>query len=141
MCTPKRIEEISVEDLSRSRWCYFHDDEGGYDSFEWVIPATHPKFSEEIMELELATFRFQGGEELKGMYDGVKNFIVHLAGEWYAFWFGGIAPTELDKQKLKAALGELGLRLPVSATAEWSRVSQTYHGIRYYDEDGRETEA
>ena len=92
------------------------------------------------MELELATFRFQGGEQLKGMFDGAKCFSAYLAGDWYAFWSGVRVPTEQDREKLKATLAELGLRLPVNATARWSGKSENYSGIRYYDEAGDEVE-
>lgn len=140
MSFPKRIEGISVEDLDRYRWCYFHDDEGEYDSFEWVIPETHPKFSEDVIQLELATFRFHGGEELLGMFDGSKCFSIYLDGEWHGLWYGVRIPTEQDKAKLKMALGGLGLDLPVVATAKWSGKSESYKGIRYYDEARNEVE-
>jgi len=141
MSSPKRLEEITVEDLSQHRWCYFHDDDGGYDSFEWVIPDTHPKFSDNVIQLELATFRFQGGEELKGMFDGSKCFSMDLTGVWYALWYGGMTPTERNKQDLNKALDDLGLCLPVTAIATWSGQSETYNGIRYYDQAGCEVEA
>lgn len=140
MSEPKRIEEITVEDLSSNRWCYFHDDQGGYDCFEWVIPDTHPEFSEEIMEMELATFRFRGGEEYKGMFDGTKCFTVYLAGEWHSFWRGGFPPSESDTVNFKAVLSELGLMLPVVATARWSGKVDQYNGLRYYDQDQNEVE-
>lgn len=98
MCKPKRIEDITLDDLICHRWCYFHDDDEGFDSFEWLIPDTHPKFSTEVIEMELATFRFQGGEEFLGMFDGASNFSVFLAGNWYSFWTGGSGPTEEEKR-------------------------------------------
>jgi hypothetical protein len=140
MPTPKRIEEITVEDLTLHRWCYFHDDDGGVDSFEWVIPDTHPKFSEDIIEMELATFRFQGGEEFAGMFDGSESFSVYLAGRWYTLWYGVRAPSEHEKANFKAALRELGLNLPVNAKARWSGKSVSYSGLRYLDEAGIEIE-
>jgi hypothetical protein len=136
---PKKIEDISTEDLSRHRWCYYHDNEGDFDSFEWVIPDTHPKFDPYLMELELATFRFSGGQEFLGMLD-VSQFSVCLGGQWYSFWTGAFEPTEQDTARLKEALHRLGLTLPVEATAKWSGRSACYNGIRYLDEDDNEVE-
>lgn len=60
-CTaPKRLEELTVTDLEGNRWCLYQDDEEGYDGFEFVIPDTHPGFSEHVIEIELANFIFSG---------------------------------------------------------------------------------
>jgi hypothetical protein len=141
MSLPKRIEDVTVEDLSQHRWCYFYDDDGEYDPFEWVIPETHPKFNEEVVQLELATFRFESGQELQGMFDGSKCFSVFLNGDWYALWYGVRIPIEQDIGKLKMVLCELGLQLPVNATAKWSGKAEIYSGIRYYDKTRNEVEA
>ena len=139
MSAAKRIEHISLDDLIRHRWCYFHDDEGGFDAFEWVVPDTHPKFDPYVMELELATFRFHGGQEFLGMLDG-SQFSVCLAGEWHSFWAGIVKPTEQVQSRLREALDRIGLALPVEATAKWSGKSACYNGIRYLDDDDNEVE-
>lgn len=91
------------------------------------------------MELELAKFRFSGGQEFLGMLDGAQ-FVVCLAGEWHSFWTGAFKPTEQHTERLKAALSRLGLALPVEATAKWSGKSACYNGIRYLDDDDNEVE-
>jgi hypothetical protein len=136
MSTPKRIADITLDDLSRHRWCYFHDDEGGFDSFEWVIPDTHPKFDTDVIELELATFRFQSGHEFLGMFDGSNCFSICLADEWFSFWTGIRKPTEQEKLHLANAMSQLGLTVPIEATAKWSGTSERYRGIRYLNEAG-----
>lgn len=136
---PKKIEDISIYDLRRHRWCYFQEDEGGFDSFEWVIPDTHLRFDARILELELATFRFYGGEEFLGMLDGCQ-FSVCLGGEWHSFWTGVAKPSEQMKANLTKALGRLGLALPVEAKAKWSGKLERYNGIRYIDEQGNEAD-
>lgn len=141
MPDPKRIEDITLDDLTRHRWCYFHDDEEGYDSFDWVIPDTHPRFSTEVTEVELATFRFHGGQEFLGMFDGYLQFSVCLEGEWHSFWTGVAKPTEQKSARLAEVLTQLGLALPVVTTAKWSRQSARYHGIRYIDEQGNTVES
>lgn len=134
---PKRIEDITINDLCEHRWCYFHDDEAGFDSFEWVIPDTHPKFDTHVIELELATFRFHGGQEFLGML-ACSQFSVCLSGKWHSFSTGIVKPTE-DVKSLKEALRRLGLALPVVATAKWSGTSERFNGIRYF-EHGDEVE-
>lgn len=141
MCKPKLIEDITLEDLSRNQWCYFHDDDEGYDGFEWAIPDDHPDYSDEIMGPELAIFRFRASEQFTGMFDGASCFTACLAGEWYSFWCGVGIPSELKVSRLNDKLNELGLLLPVVATAKWSHRSETYNGIRYFDETGNEVEA
>jgi len=141
MVAPKRIEAITIEDLRLCRWCYFHDDEGGFDGFEWVIPESHPKFSKDIIELEPATFCFQGGQEFEGMFDGSKCFSVYLGDNWHSLWHGSVPPRAAEVASFKTMLSELGLALPVVATARWSGKSECYGGLRYYDHHSNEVEA
>ncbi|MDI5831559.1 hypothetical protein [Shewanella xiamenensis] len=78
MCKPKAIEEITIEDLKAHRWCFYQNDEEGFNAFEHVIPDSHPDFSERVIELELSEFIFSNGETLLGVYDGSEAFnIIH----------------------------------------------------------------
>ncbi|CAN7197468.1 hypothetical protein LJR289_000512 [Pseudoduganella sp. LjRoot289] len=141
MYAPKRIEEITVEDLRLCRWCYFCDDNDGFDGFEWAIPELHQKFSTAVVELELATFRFKGGQEFDGMFDGSKSFSVYLQGRWHSLWRGEVRPSAAEVAAFNSAISELSLSLPIVATARWSGKSECYGGLRYYDQDGAEVEA
>ena len=58
MCKPKAIEDITLEDLRAKRWCFYDNEEEGFNSFEWVIPDDHPSYSEHVIELELSEFTF-----------------------------------------------------------------------------------
>lgn len=140
MTAPKSISEITIEDLKRHRWCYFPVDDDEYNSFEHVIPNTHPLFDENVIELELATFQFSVGQECFGMYDGSKTFAVRLNDEWLYFWSGVRKPTATEVQHTKVALKNSGLALPVTATAVWSGATQVYGGLRYFDNQYNEVE-
>ncbi|HEY2021339.1 hypothetical protein [Paraburkholderia sp.] len=140
MQAPKRIEEITIEDLRLCRWCYFQDDGGGFDAFEWVIPESHPKCNEDVVELELATFCFRRGQEFQGMFDGSKCFSVYLGDKWHSLWHGSVPPRAAEIADFKTALCELRLSLPVVATAQWSGKSECYGGLRYYDHAKTEVE-
>jgi len=141
MAHPRQIDSITVEDLTAHRWCYFHDDQDGFDAFEHVIPDTHPKFDENIMELELAEFSFVGGCVRFGMFDGSKCFSVCLNGEWFPLWTGGSKPSAAQISDFRNALDAESLELPVTARAHWSGVSVTYCGVRYYNNNLEEVEA
>ncbi len=133
---PKRIEELTVTDLEDCRWCVYHNDEEGYDSFEFVIPDTHPNYSEDVIEIELAHFIFPDGRTLKGSFDGVASFSVFHNGNWYSFWFGISKPSKGTIAEFKDFLTANRLALPVSATAIRSGTSRIYNGLQYLDNSG-----
>ncbi|MFC0348211.1 hypothetical protein [Undibacterium danionis] len=140
MSKPKRIEDITVLDLKSHRWCYLNDDEGGYDAFEYVVPDSHEQFDENVLELELAVFKFNGDREYFGMYDGSKSYSIYLDNEWFSFWHGVRKPTESEIAHFKDTLLASNLAFPVSARAYWSGQTELFRGIRYYDERGIEIE-
>ena len=133
---PKRIEELTVTDLESNRWCLYHNDEEGYDSFEFVISDSHPGFSEYVTEVELANFIFPDGTVLKGIFDGSESFSVFHNGNWYSFWFGVSKPSECTMAELKEFLTKNSLALPVTAIAVHSGTSRTYKGLMYIDDTG-----
>ena len=136
-CTvPKRIEELTVADLESNRWCVYHNDKEGYDSFEYVIPDTHPDFSEHVVEIEVAHFIFSDGKVLKGIFDGSESFSFFHNGYWYSFWYGILKPSKSAVSKFKELLAINHLVLPVSAKAAWSGTSRTYNGLQYVDDTG-----
>ncbi|MFH6598454.1 hypothetical protein ACEVAQ_06990 [Ectopseudomonas khazarica] len=133
---PKHIEELTVADLESNRWCVYHNDEEGYDSFEFVIPDTHLNFSEHAIEIELAHFTFPDGRILKGRFDGSESFSVCHNGNWYSFWLGISKPNENTIAEFKKFLTVNRLALPVHATATWSGTSKTFNGLQYLDDTG-----
>ncbi|MFL9814553.1 hypothetical protein D7241_14970 [Stutzerimonas sp. VN223-3] len=133
---PKRIEELTVADLESNRWCVYHNDEEGYDSFEFVIPNTHPDFSEHAIEIELAHFVFSDGKVFKGLFDGSESFSVFHKGNWYSVWYGASKPSKNAVSEFKEFLTINQLALPVSATAAWNGASRVYNGFQYVDDTG-----
>ncbi|WAC43835.1 hypothetical protein OU997_16500 [Pseudomonas sp. SL4(2022)] len=133
---PKRIEELTVADLESNRWCVYHNDEEGYDSFEFAIPDTHLNFSEHAIEIELAHFTFPDGKILKGSFDGSESFSVCHNDNWYSFWFGISKPNENTIAEFKEFLTVNRLALPAHATATWSGTSRTFNGLQYLDDTG-----
>lgn len=133
---PKRIEELKVVDLESNRWCVYHNDEEGYDSFEFAIPDTHLKFSEHAIEIELAHFAFPDGTILKGSFDGSESFSVFHNGNWYSFWFGISKPNDNTIAEFKEFLTVNRLALPARATATWSGTSRVFNGLQYLDDTG-----
>lgn len=140
MTYPKRVEDITLNDLQSHRWCYLHDDEQKFDSFEWLIPDTHPRFSTDVIEMELAIFRFKDGQEFIGRFDGSAQFSVSLAGKWHSFWTGIMRPAEEEKEALAHVMSRLSLEFPVEATAKWSGAFERFNGIRYVDHEGQTLE-
>ena len=133
---PKRIVELTIADLEGNRWCVYHNDEEGYDSFEFVIPDTHPGFSELVIEIELANFIFSDGKVFKGLFDGSESFSVFHNGNWHSFWHGISKPNKNTVSEFKEFLTTNQLALPVLATAAWSGASRTYSGLQYVDDTG-----
>ena len=133
---PKRIEELTVADLESNRWCVYHNDEKGYDSFEIAIPDTHPDFSDHVIEIELTHFVFSNGEIFKGLFDGSESFSVFHNGSWYSFWYGVSKPSINAISEFREFLTVNHLALPVSATAVWSGTSRMYNGLQYVDDAG-----
>lgn len=140
MNDPKHISDITVDNLKNNRWCFFYDDKSAHDVFEYLIPNTHPKFDENVIELELAIFKFKNGEEYFGKFDGSKSFSVFLNNEWFSFWHGVRMPLVSEISKFADTLKKLGLQLPVTAIAYWSGHTQVLNGLSYYDEMGNEVE-
>ncbi|MGI2151902.1 hypothetical protein ACROAK_03275 [Shewanella oncorhynchi] len=133
---PKRIEELTVADLERSRWCVYHNDEEGYDSFEFVIPDNHPDYSEFAIEVELAHFVFSDGKTFKGRFDGSESFSLYHNSNWYSFWYGISKPSISVVDELEEFLTANQLALPVLVKAAWSGTSRTYNGLQYLDDTG-----
>lgn len=128
---PKHISEITVADLETSRWCYFYDDENGYDCFQHVVPDSHPSFSTHVIEVELAYFEFFNGKTLKGLFDGSETFSVFSDGAWHSFWYGVGKPSQDDISRFGNFLAINQLQLPVVAKAKWSEKSAKLNGLQY----------
>lgn len=136
MCDLKRIEDISIEDLQAHRWCYYQNDDEGYDAFEHVISDRHPNFSEDIIELELAEFEFSNGKLAQGIYDGSEAFNIVTSSDWYSFWYGVNKPEPEEIERFRQFLIGQELELPVTAVAKWSNTTKTLNGIQYLNSDG-----
>tara|TARA_R110000737_G_scaffold328635_1_gene343398 strand:+ start:2540 stop:2977 length:438 start_codon:yes stop_codon:yes gene_type:complete len=136
MPKPKLIEDITIDDLKEHRWCYYQNDEEDYDAFEYVIPDTHSEFSEEVIELELAEFRFSNGAITYGIYDGSEAFNIVTKDQWYSFWYGVIRPDAKETERLANYLESSGFELPVEACAKWSNTTKTFNGIQFLNDNG-----
>lgn len=136
MSKVKRIEDITIEDLVAHRWCFYQNDEEGYDTFEHVISDEHPDFSEDVVELEYAEFEFANGKMVRGLFDGSESFNILTPTEWYSFWYGVAKPDPEEIERLSEFLSSEGFELPVVARAKWSGSERTYNGIQYIDENG-----
>ena len=103
MCKPKLIAEITMDDLKSHRWCYYQSDDEGFDAFEYVIPDTHPEYSENIIELELAEFRFSNGQVANGHYDGSESFNIVTTDHknWYDVFVSAEDGKVLKKENLR----------------------------------------
>ena len=135
MTQPKRIEDISIEDLKLHRWCYYHNDEAGFDCFEYVVSDNHPEFSSEAIEFELAEFHFANGKVALGSYDGSESFTLFTSNSYLSFWFGMSKPTMGDVKKASMLLGENDYSMPVKVVSKWSRITKSFRGINYIDEN------
>jgi hypothetical protein len=131
MSKPKRIVDVSISDLEAHRWCYYHNDDLGFDAFEHVIPDTHPDFSSDVIELELADFVFANGKILKGVYDGSESFTVDMGSESLSFWRGIAKPLDSDLNAAKAFLSAYELAMPVKVLSKWSKRQKTINGLEY----------
>lgn len=140
MCKPKAIEDLTVEDLKAHRWCFYQNDDEGFDAFEHIIPDSHPEFSEHITELELSEFKFSNGKVVFGVYDGSEAFNIIAGDEWYSFWYGVAEPSQEDLERFKSFIEINDLELPVVATAKWSGTTKTYSGIQYINGNGETIE-
>ncbi len=140
MCKPKAIEDITVEDLKAHRWCFYQNDEEGFDAFEHVIPDNHPDFSEHVIELELSEFKFANGKSCFGFYDGSEDFNIIAGDQWYSFWYGIAEPNAEDLARLKSFVVSNNLELPVVVQAKWSGTSKTFSGIQYINPNGETIE-
>ncbi|MBB1318913.1 hypothetical protein H5123_14865 [Shewanella sp. SR43-4] len=136
MCKPKLIGEVTLEDLQSHRWCFYQNDEEGFDAFEHVIPDTHPDFSADTIELELAEFKFANGKVALGIYDGASSFTLVANDQGFSFWYGVVKPEQKDIESMSNFLLSNDYQLPVEATAKWSRTTKKYSGIQYINKDG-----
>jgi hypothetical protein len=136
MCKPKNIEEVTVEDLQNHRWCYYQNDEEGFDCFEHVVPDNHPGFSEHGIEFELAEFTFSNGKSALGSYDGSESFFIHTEGTWRNFWCGVSKPESQVVDSFSDFLLSNGFQLPVVARAKWSGASKTFKGLQFIGQNG-----
>lgn len=136
MIKPKAIECITIEDLKAHRWCLYQGDDEEYNCFEHVIPDTHPDFSSDVVELELAEFTFENGEVRFGVFDGSESFSIFSNGDWISFWLGVAEPEAEDINNLRNYLIEAELKLPVKARAKWSGKESIFNGIRYINASG-----
>jgi len=136
MNKPRRIEEITIEALRAHRWCYYEDDEGGYNIFEHVVPDNHPGFSEHVEEIELVEFEFHNGKVVYGMYDGSESFHIIHGKNWLSFWYGVAKPNENQISEFSRFLSSHGLTLPVVARTKWSKRIKIFKGMQYINENG-----
>jgi hypothetical protein len=135
MSEPKRIEDVSLSDLNEHRWCYYHNDALGFDAFEYVIPDTHPAFSVDSIELELAQFHFANGQVLDGTFDGSESFTVFSGTESLSFWQGIAKPTHSELQAASEFLTKHDLVMPVKVTTKWSKREKVYGGLEYLNDN------
>jgi hypothetical protein len=126
MCKPKLIEEVTLEDLKSHRWCFYQNDEEGFDAFEHVIPDNHPEFSADTIELELAEFKFANGKIALGIYDGASSFTLVVNDQGYSFWYGVAEPAQTEIESMSNLLLSNDYQLPVEATAKWSKITKKY---------------
>lgn len=140
MNEPKRISDITVEDLQSHQWCVYHNDEEGFDCFEHVIPDSHPEFSEDIVQLELAEFSFANGKVQFGSFDGSESFVLFADGIRYYFWHGIRQPDRSELDRFSRFLTANELQLPVVARAKWSETERTFRGFQFIDSRGERRE-
>jgi len=140
MIEPKRIEDVSVQDLKNNQWCYYHDDELGFDCFEYVISDKHPEFNEHTLQFELVKFEFSNGEIQFGSFDGSESFTLISEEGCLSFWLGIAVPDAFQIEHARTILQRFSLELPVTATAQYSGESRTFNGLQYLNENGVKVE-
>ncbi len=101
-----------------------------------MIPDTHPDFNKDVIELELAEFKFSNGKVAYGVYNGSESFDIITADQWYSFWYGGVKPEQTEIDRLSCFLLSKGYELPVEASAKWSKITKAYNGVQYINDDG-----
>lgn len=134
MSKPKLIEDITLDDLRSHRWCFYQNDNEEFDVFEHVIPDTHPDFSEDVLELELAEFKFSNDKVAYGIYDGSESFNIVTTDQWYSFWYGVAQPEKPEIERMSRFLLSHDYQLPVEASAKWSGIVKTYNGVQYMND-------
>ena len=134
MSQPIRIEDISLDDLKKHRWCYYYNDELGYDAFEYVIPNTHPEFCSETIELELAEFIFANGKRQFGIFDGSESFSVVINNDSLSFWRGMMEPADTDIKSSSLFLKVHDLAMPVQVTSKWTKQTRVFEGLEYINQ-------
>ena len=133
---PKRIEEVTVSDLMAQRWCCCPFETEEYNPFEFVIPETHADYSEDIIQFELAEFKFSNGKVLFGSFNGSQSFTILSSNTVISLWFGVREPSKLEKVAFAEFLTSNNLELPVFAKSKWSQVEKIYHGLQYLNSAG-----
>lgn len=134
--TPKRLEEITLDDLRKHRWCFYPRDDEDYNCFEHVIPDSHPDFSGETIEVELAEFTFSNGAVSWGLCDGSNSFHIISGGNWHSLWFGVRRPGGSEVTSLRTFLQTNQLEMPVEVKAKWSGRIKIFYGLQFVDDDG-----
>jgi len=140
MIAPKLLSDITIGDLKAHQWCYYHDEDEGYDAFEYVISDTHPNYSSEIAGIELAEFIFSNGITVYGSYDGSESFTIEVNGQWYSLWYGIAKPEPSDIERFSALCQNLALTFPVTATGKHSKAIKNFGGVQYLDSAGKACE-
>ena len=140
MIEPKRIEDVSVQDLKDSQWCYYHNDELGFDCFDYVISDEHPEFDENTAQLELVRFEFSNGEIQYGSFDGSESFTLMCTGENLSFWYGIVLPEVSEIKNAREILQRFKLKLPVIAKTQRSGEVRTFNGLQYLNDNGDKVE-
>ncbi len=134
--TPKRLEEITLDDLRNHRWCVYPHDDEDYNCFEHVIPDNHPDFTTDIIEVELTEFTFSNGAVASGLFDGSESFHIISEGNWCSFWCGGVKPTKSVVDSTRTFLLKNQFEMPVEVKTKWSGKSKIFSGIQYIGESG-----
>lgn len=132
---PKLIEELTLDDLMAHRWCFYQTDDEDFDDFEYVVPDSHPAFSLDIVELELAEFTFANGKVAHGIYDGWESFNIMTEDQWYSFWYGVDQPEPAEVERIASFLSSNDYQLPVKVSAKWSKTIKEYNGLQYMTDD------
>ncbi len=132
---PKLQSELTVADLMAHRWCVYHNDDEGFDGFEHAIPDSHPDFSKDVIEIELAKFTFANGAVAWGLFDGCYSFKIMLGSEIIRLWSGLIEPDPDKVSKYKEVLSSCNLIMPVKAETKWSSKTELFHGIKFIQND------
>lgn len=133
---PKRIEDVTVSELMEQRWCCYPFETDEYNPFEFVIPESHADYSEDVIQFELAEFKFSNGKVLYGSYNGSQSFTILSFNTSVSLWFGVREPSKVAKVAFVEFLASNNLELPVLAKSKWSQVEKIYNGLQFCNSAG-----